>query len=92
MQNILGRIDSLELSTEDKATLMDELRRPVEIGQLAAAATSPEMATEIYVAARLAIEVDTAGERFWLQELASQLQLPDDVVQNIHAQVDAASG
>ena len=87
MQNILGRIDTLELSAEDKGQLMDELRRPVEMDQLVAAATSPEVATEIYVAARLAIEVDTAGERFWLKELASRLQLPPDVVQSIDQQI-----
>ncbi len=92
MQNILGRIDTLELSTEDKGQLMDELRQPVDMDQLVAAATSPEVATEIYVAARLAIEVDTAGERFWLKELASRLQLPQDVVQSIDQQVAQAAG
>jgi len=89
MQAILGRVGDLELSAMDKARLMDELSQPVEIDQLVTAATSPEVATEIYVAALMAIEVDTAGERLWLRELASRLQLPDDVVQSIHGQLAA---
>jgi uncharacterized membrane protein YebE (DUF533 family) len=89
MRSILDRMDGMDLGDDDKAVLIDELRKPVEIDELVAAADTPEKATEIYVAALLAIEVDTAGERFWLKELASRLQLPDDVVQSIHAQVEA---
>ena len=92
MRSILDRMDHLELDQEEKAVLMDELRRPADIDDLVAAADTPEKATEIYVAARLAIEVDTAGERLWLQELARRLQLPDDVVQSIHDQLAQAQG
>ncbi len=87
MQAILTRIETLELSGEDKALLFDELRRPQDIAQLAAAVTCPEMAAEVYVAALMAIEADTTGERLWLRELANQLALPDDLVQAIHGQV-----
>ena len=40
-----------DLGADDKALPMDELRRSVEVDTLAAAATGPEMATEIDVAA-----------------------------------------
>lgn len=87
MQSILSRIEGLELSGEDKALLFDELRRPQDIAQLAASVTCPEMAAEVYVAALMAIEVDTTGEQLWLRELGRQLQLPDEVVGAIHEQL-----
>jgi uncharacterized membrane protein YebE (DUF533 family) len=87
MQRILGRMGEMDLSAEDKALLMDELQQPVSINELVAAADGPEVATEIYVAALMAIDVDTAGEQLWLRELATRLRLPQDVVQSVHDQV-----
>lgn len=90
LQAILDRVESLQLADEDKAVLMGELRKPVGIDALVAAADSPEVATEIYVAAYLAITADTAGEQAWLRELAGRLRLPEGVVQSVHAQAAAA--
>ena len=53
-----------------------ELRRPVDPVDVAAAATSPEMAAEIYLASAVAVDETTVMERAYLDELARQLQLP----------------
>lgn len=43
--------------------------------ELAAAATTPERAAQVYSTARLAIEPDTAEERDFLKRLADALKL-----------------
>lgn len=53
-----------------------ELRRPVEPAEVAAAATSPEMAAEMYLASVLVVDETTTMERAYLEELARQLKLP----------------
>jgi uncharacterized membrane protein YebE (DUF533 family) len=74
-QKIFGKLDSLALDTEAKAWVMDELRRPLDIDAVVAAATSPEAAVELYAASFLAIDPDDAAEQAYLAMLASRLKL-----------------
>jgi uncharacterized membrane protein YebE (DUF533 family) len=53
----------------------DQLRRPVDPAAVAAAAASPEMAAEIYLASVLVVDETTVMERAYLDELARQLRL-----------------
>lgn len=53
-----------------------ELRRPVEPAEVAAAATGPEMAAEIYLASLLVADETTTMERAYLDALAAALKLP----------------
>lgn len=53
-----------------------ELRRPVEPAEVAAAATGPEMAAEIYLASVLVADETTTMERAYLDALAAALKLP----------------
>ncbi len=53
----------------------DELRRPLEPAEVAAASTSPQMASEIYLASVLVAGEATTMERAYLDALATQLQL-----------------
>lgn len=85
-ERILARVAALELSEAERAQVWAQLEEPVDLGALAAAATSPERAAELYAAALLAIEVDTPAERGWLGMLAAQLGLPDGLVAAIHAE------
>jgi len=77
---IFDAIGKLELDAREKGLLFDELSRPVDVDALVAAATSPEVAVEIYAAALLAIERDTPEERAWLAMLAGRLRLPAPLV------------
>ena len=49
-QKIFGKLDAMDLGTEDKAFVIDELRKPLDIDAVVAAATTPELAVEIYAA------------------------------------------
>ena len=74
-QKIFGKLDELDLDTEDKAFVMDELRKPLDIDSVVAAATTPELAVEIYAASFLAIDPDDPAEQAYLAMLASRLKL-----------------
>ncbi len=52
-----------------------ELARPWGLGQLVEAATTPDLAREVYLASIMAIEVDSDAERNYLTRLAERLGL-----------------
>lgn len=68
----------LQRSEADAATRLwveDELRRPVEPAEVAAAASGPEMAAEIYLASLLVVDQTSTMERAYLDALAGELRL-----------------
>jgi uncharacterized membrane protein YebE (DUF533 family) len=69
----------------------EELRRPVEPAEVAARATSPEMAAEIYLASVVVADQTTTMERAYLDELARQLKLAPDLKANLEARAAAAA-
>lgn len=88
---IFGEMDKLDLSSEDKVFVMDELRARLDIDAVADAASSPEEAAEIYAASLLAIDVDNAAERGYLGMLAARLKLDEGLVAHLQQNVAAAS-
>lgn len=74
-QRIFGKLDELQLGTEAKAFVVDELRRPLDIDAVVATAKTPEIATEIYAASVLAIDPDDPAEQAYLSMLAARLKL-----------------
>ncbi len=87
---IFRAVDSLELGADEKAVLLEELGKPVDIDVLVAAAHTPETASEIYAAALLAIERDTPAERAWLAMLAARLGLEEALVAQLEGRVESA--
>ena len=87
---ILGRLAAAGLTGEEQEFLEAEMARPLSPAQLAAAATTPEMKSEIYLASALAIEADTSAERAYLGYLAATLGLDEKLVQHLEAAVTAA--
>jgi uncharacterized membrane protein YebE (DUF533 family) len=87
---IRARVASLELSELERAELLEQIERPVDLGWLVGAAHTPERAAEIYTAALLAIDVDTPAERAWLGLLAARLDLPPALVDEIHREAGCA--
>ena len=90
--NIFAQMDKLTLSAEEKAFVLDELRKPLDVDAVARAAQStPEQAAEIYVASLLAIDVDNPAERGYLAMLAARLKLDEKLVEHLHATVEGAA-
>lgn len=92
-----GHIDARErgLIEEKLASLADdpalrrwidqEVSRPLDPAEVAAAAGSMEVASEMYLVSVLAIDAESFMERAYLDALATQLKLPD----NLKAQLEA---
>jgi uncharacterized membrane protein YebE (DUF533 family) len=74
-QKIFARLDEANLGQAEKAFVVDELRKPLDIDAVVAAATTPELAVEIYTASVLAIDPDDPAEQAYLGMLAARLKL-----------------
>jgi uncharacterized membrane protein YebE (DUF533 family) len=72
---IEGELHRLEPDPAMQAWIDAELRRPLDPADVAAAASTPEMGAEIYLASRLATEAPTGMERVYLDALAAALRL-----------------
>lgn len=86
---IRGKLAELDLPEGERAALMAEISSPASVEELAAAATCPEVGAEIYLAALMTIETDTAEERAWLGRLSEALGLEPGYVELLHAEADA---
>lgn len=62
-----------------------ELSRPVDPASIAARATTPELAAEMYLASLIMIDEESFMEKAYLDELARRLQLDDALRAEIHA-------
>jgi len=91
-QRIFGKLDEAGLGVEEKAFLMDELRKPLDIDAIVALAANTEQAVEIYAASCLAIDPDDAAEQAYLAMLAARLKLAPELKTNIEAEVAKAAG
>lgn len=91
-QQILGRLSGLGVSGEEQQFLDREISAPWSPQQFAAAATTPEMRSEIYLASAISIDADTPAEQAYLRYLAATLSLDDALVQHLEAAVQSAKG
>lgn len=87
---VFARIDDASLSAEEKGFLMDQIRQPLDINAIAAKATTPERAAEIYAVSVLAIDVDDPKEADYLKVLASRLNLDSGLCASIETEVRKA--
>lgn len=90
-RRIFEQINQLNLSSDDKAFLLEELGKPLDIDAVVKLGVTPEVSTEIYTASLLAVDVDTPAEDAYLQMLAARLGLQPALVEQIHSAVDAAA-
>jgi uncharacterized membrane protein YebE (DUF533 family) len=70
----------------ERTWLEQELRRPLDPAEVAAAVTAPEQAAEVYLASLLVADETSFMERAYLDELARQLKLPDSLKRDLEAQ------
>lgn len=90
-QRIFEQINNLDLDAESKAFLLEELSKPLDVDAIVKLGVTPEVATEIYTASVLAVDVDTPAEQAYLQMLAARLNLAPALVEHIHATAEAAA-
>ena len=67
--------------------VQQELNKPLDPAEIANQATSPQQASEIYLASLVVADEQNFMEKAYLQELAKQLQLSPEVTQQLEAQM-----
>ncbi len=90
-QRIFGEANRMDLSADEKATLFDELQRPMSREQIIAQVRTPETAIEVYTASLVSIDPTRRASQNYLAQLAADLELPDELVASIHEQVQLAA-
>jgi len=88
--HIEGELARLGLDADTLSFFQQELAGPADPRAIAALADSPEAAAEIYLASRLAVDLDSAMERGYLEDLAKHLQLEPGLVQQLEAQASTS--
>lgn len=67
-----------------------EIRRPIDPADVARAATTPELAAEVYLASLLVVDETTPMERAYLDQLAQALHLAPQLKADLEARAAAA--
>lgn len=88
--NILQRLQTAQLSDEEKAFIGQELLAPQDMERITGAATTTQLAREVYMVSLLAIEVDTEAERQYMKKLALRLGLAPAAANDIRRQLGLA--
>lgn len=78
-RRLFAEVERLGLDADAKAFVFDLLTHDIDVPSLARSVGSPEQGAEIYLAARLAIDADEAAERAFLDSLATELELPEQL-------------
>ena len=88
--NILQRLQAVDLSPEEHAFIVQELLSPTELETIVGSVNSPELARQVYTVSLMAIEVDTEIERQYMTTLASRLGLDESTVEQLQRSLEPA--
>jgi uncharacterized membrane protein YebE (DUF533 family) len=90
-QRIFGEMNTQSLSQAEKAFLMEEIGKPIDLDALASQAQTPQIATQVYAASVMVIDAESPQETQYLQTLAQKLHIDAPLAAEIHQQVQAAA-
>ncbi|NAZ54456.1 DUF533 domain-containing protein [Vibrio toranzoniae] len=94
-----GHVDEEEMAKIEQAVenmgadyqltklVSEELHKPLDPSEIAQLATSPQQASEIYLASLIVADEQNFMEKAYLKELAKQLNLADEVTYQLEQQV-----
>ena len=86
-QVIEGEFTRLNQDAELQQWLHAELEKPLDPAEVARAASTPEIASEMYLASLMAADQQNFMERAYLDELARQLKLDDNLKLRLEQQL-----
>lgn len=90
-QGLVGvELDRSGADADTRAWVESEMKRPVDAADVAAAATTPEMAAEVYLATLVVVDETTMMERAYLDELARRLNLAPALKADLEARARSA--
>ena len=88
---IEGEFSKLDNDQELRHWLHAELNKPLDPSDVARAASTPEMAAEMYIASVMLVDEESFMEKSYLDELARQLKLEPGLKAELEKQVRQAS-
>ena len=89
-ERIVGQLDKMGADKEVRDFVFREMAGPLEVGPMIEAVRgNPELAAQVYAASLLAVEVDTAAENRYLDELQRALGISPQVAEHIEQQIKA---
>ena len=91
-QLIVGELNKLNGDPALRQWLQAELNKPLDPAEVARAASTPEIAAEMYIASLILVDEEHFMERAYLEELAKQLKLDPGLKIELEAQVKQAQG
>ena len=91
-QLIDGELNKLNGDPALREWLQAELNKPLDPAEVARAASTPEIAAEMYIASLILVDEEHFMERAYLEELAKQLKLDPGLKIELEAQVKQAQG
>ncbi len=80
-------VQALGAGNELENFVQNELNKPLDPVEIARAATTPEVRSQVYLASVLVADEQNFMEKAYLQELARQLDLEPSLVKELEAQV-----
>ena len=86
-QVIEGEFSRINQDAELQQWLHAELEKPLDPAEVARSATTPEIASEMYLASLMAADEQNFMERAYLDELARQLKLDDALKSRLEQQL-----
>ena len=89
IETIKTQMEAMDLDPAVSAMLEAEVAKPLDAAAIAAEADSPAAAVEIYLASKLVIGEGGDKEMAYLNDLASKLELPGDLVEEVVAEAHA---
>jgi uncharacterized membrane protein YebE (DUF533 family) len=89
-QLIEGEFSKCNNDPKTQEWLQAELIKPLDPAEVALAASTPEMAAEMYIASVMLVDEDSFMERSYLDELARQLKLDPALKNELEKQVKQA--
>jgi uncharacterized membrane protein YebE (DUF533 family) len=89
-QRIFGEMNTQHLSQAEKAFLMEEIGKPIDVDALTREVRTPQDAIQVYAASAMVIDSQTPQEVQYLQTLAQKLRLDGALVSQIHQQLQGS--
>lgn len=89
---IVQALVDADCSDEERGFVLAEMERPWPLAKLVEAATTPELAREVYLASFMTIEVDSEAERNYLERLAARLGLDAETVTQLESMIEPDDG
>jgi uncharacterized membrane protein YebE (DUF533 family) len=84
-QRITTKLDQAGAGADERAVLERELQNPRPVDQIVREVHDPETAEQVYLISRIAMNLDTAAEKAYLDFLAARLGIPADRLNELNA-------